>query len=134
MTKFTEEFPKYACEGDEIECESEGFTIIARILHDTDYRIDDDDMHNIDQSVTGCDDEQQEKLLAARQAWFTDEWFYCGIVLSVTKNGIVLDDHATSVWGMECNYPDSDNSHLNEAVNELLSEAIDVGQNADIAN
>jgi len=48
----------------------------------------------------------------------------CGVILSVAIDGLTLDDHAASLWGIEANYPDSDNAYLSEAANELLSEAI----------
>lgn len=127
---FTKEFDSYVCQGDSITCEVDGFTITARVMHDNDYQLGDDDMHNIDQEVTGCNEEQQVKLLAAREAWFNDEWFYCGIVLKVEKNGITLEDYAGSLWGMEANYPDSKNSHLLEAANEMLLEALEAGKKA----
>jgi hypothetical protein len=123
-------FSDYACIGDSITLERDGFTIVARIEHDSDSHIDDDDCHNVDQAVTGCDEMQQAKLLEARNAWFADEWRYCGIVLSVAKNGIMLDDRAASLWRVECNYPGSDNSYLTAIANELLDEAVLVGKQA----
>ena len=57
-------------------------------------------------------------------AWKNDEWIYCGIILAVAIDGLVLTDHAASLWGIETNYPDSDNAYLAEAANELLLEAI----------
>ena len=78
---FTQKFNKYVCTGDTITTEAEGFTITARIEHDADYHIDHDDCHNEDQNVTGCDDKQFAKLLEARRAWFTADWFYCALVL-----------------------------------------------------
>jgi len=36
-------------------------------------------------------------------AWKNDEWYYCGVILSVAIDGIVLDDHAASLWGIEAN-------------------------------
>lgn len=122
---FTQKFDRFVCEGDSIETERDGFTIIARIVRDPDYGIDDDDMHNPDQSVTGCTDEQHEALLSARDAWLKDDWFYCGIVLSVSRNGHLIDDHAAALWGIEANYPGSDNSYLTEVANELLDEALE---------
>ena len=64
------------------------------------------------------------------EAWRKDEWFYCGIVLSVSREDVVLDSHAASLWGIEANYPDSDNSYLNTVANELLPEALDAGRAA----
>lgn len=63
----------------------------------------------------------------AMRAWCRNKWHWCGIVLSIAKNGITLDDHATSLWGIELNYPGSDNSFLLTVANELLDEAIQVG-------
>jgi len=121
---FTKGFDSYVCEGDTIECEVDGFTVQATVERDIDYGIDDDDSHNEDQSVTGCNDEQQAKLIEAREAWFDNEWFYCGIVLRVLRNGVELDDHAASLWAIDCNYPGSDNSYLLQVANELLPEAL----------
>jgi hypothetical protein len=122
---FTQKFDIFACEGDSIECEREGFTVIARIERDCDYHIDHDDGHNPNQSVTGCDDAQQAKLLEARQLWLENEWFYCGIVLDVYFNDIPVSENAASLWGIECNYPGADNSYLQTEANELLEEAIE---------
>ena len=57
-------------------------------------------------------------------AWKKDEWYYCGVILSVAIDGITLDDHAASLWGIEANYPDSDNAYLSEVAGELLPEAL----------
>lgn len=122
---FTKKFGSYVCEGDTIKASHKGIDLIATIIRDPDYQIDDDDSHNIDQSVTGCDDAQQKELLAAREAWLNGEWFYCGIVISGYVDGILINDHAASLWGIECNYPRTDNSYLVEVANELLEEAID---------
>ena len=128
MDAFTDNFDRYVCTGDTITATVNGFDVTARIVHDPDYRIDDDDCHNEDQTVTGCDDEQFAKLLKARKAWFDDEWFYCGVVLSVERGGVTLDEHAASLWGIEVNYPDGDNSYLREVANELADEAFKSGQ------
>lgn len=127
---FKQKFNKYVCDGDTITTEAEGFEIIARIERDDDYHIDDDDSHNIDTNVTGCNPYQQKKLLAARKAWKNDEWFYCGVVLSVSKNGVMLDDHAASLWAIEANYPSgrNPNKYLTDVANELLPEAIEAGK------
>lgn len=130
MPKFTECFDSFACEGDTITTTKNGFDITARIVRDNVIHIDDDDCHNPDQKVTGCNAEQQKKLLAARDAWFNNDWFYCGIVLEVSKAGIMLDPHAASLWGIECNYPGTDNSYLLEVANDLLPEAVQAGRDA----
>lgn len=58
--------------------------------------------------------------MQARNEWFADGWFYCGIDVVATINDIELDSH--SLWAIEANYPESDNSYLTEVANELLSE------------
>ena len=130
MLEFTDKFDSFVCMGDSISVDHDGFTISARIEFDDQYTIDDDDAHNVDQSVTGCDDEQQETLLKNRRAWMENEWWYGGVVLSVSKNDIMLDEHAASLWGIEINYPTSDNGYLTDVANELLSEALERGHDA----
>ena len=121
---FTEKFDSYVCIGDTIKCEVEGFTLVARIEHDPDTRIDDGDCHNIDQEVTGCNAAQQKKLIEAREAHLDDHWFYCGVVISVTRNGVDISEHAASLWGIECNYPGSNNAYLSEVAIELIDDAL----------
>lgn len=60
------------------------------------------------------------------KAWCDGEWHYYGIAVTVSKDGVELTgkyDHA--LWGIEGNYPDSDNSHFVEVANELIDEALD---------
>lgn len=121
---FVQAFKGFVAFGDSIETHHNGYRIAARIEHDDQTRIDDDDCHSEDQERTGCTDEQHAQLMAARRAWFDNEWHYCGVVLSVTRDGVMLDEHAASLWGIECNYPGSDNSYLNSVANELLPEAL----------
>ena len=61
-------------------------------------------------------------------AWLNDEWFYCGIILSVSIGETILTDHAASLWGIEANYPESNNSYLTDVANELLPEAQDAAK------
>jgi len=117
-------FDSFVCEGDTVSVEIDSIEYTARVEYDQDSKIDDDDCHNVDQAVTGCNDEQQAKLLAAREGWFSNEWFYCGVVIGASKGGIEIDNHAASLWRIEANYPGSDNSYLLEVANDLLGEAI----------
>ena len=123
MKAFKNKFDKYACIGDSITIDLGAVQIKARIEQDIDHNIDDDDCHNVDQSVTGCNEEQQHKLIKAREAWYNNQWEYVGIVLSVWADDICIDSHVSSLWGIECNYPNSDNSYLSEVANDLLSES-----------
>ena len=116
-------FDRFVCIGDKLTFRQGDFVFDATICYDEDRSIDDDDCHNIDQNVTGCDDKQQKKLLDARLAWFRDEWFYCGLVLSVSHDSGAQWRHVESLWGIEANYPESDNSYLTEIANEMLPQA-----------
>lgn len=123
---FTQHFPDYACPEDSITCDVGDFRVTAFIAFDPDYGIDDDDTHNPSPAVTGCDAEQQKRLMAARDAWFNDEWFYGGIVLDVEHIPSGLKrNHAASLWAVDVNYPGTDNSYLLEVANDLLPEALD---------
>ena len=66
----------------------------------------------------------------ALRAWCADEWFYCGVVLSVSRAGIMLDEHAASLWGIEANHPGSDNTYLTGVAEELAEEARGAGREA----
>lgn len=120
---FKERFDNYVCVGDIVECEIGGITYTATIHQDHDYSIDDDDCHSTDQSVTGCDDDQFARLMAARDS-FNDEWFYCGVVISATNSEGWTKSNIASLWGIECNYPESSNDYLLEVANTLLNEIL----------
>jgi hypothetical protein len=110
-------FARYACVGDSIWWQRAGFHLQARIEYDMDSRPEDQ----------GHDPEDQaygEEGLAICEAWQNDEWFYCGIVVTAFYQGIRVADHAASLWGIECNFPGSDNSYINEVAAELEGEAL----------
>ena len=121
--QFTEQFDRFVCVGDTITTEIYGYTVVAEIQFDDQTHIDDCDSHNTDQSIRGCDDEQQKQLLAAREAWFNDEWFYCGVVLSISSKKTTFSGCQQSLWGIGCNYPGTTNEYLTEVANELLPQA-----------
>lgn len=63
------------------------------------------------------------------RAWCKDEWSYFGVAVTVSRAGVTLTgkyDHA--LWGVEGNYPESDNSYLAEVATEQLSEALDAAR------
>ena len=122
---FTEQFDKYTCIGDEITCEVGSLRVTARVVYD-------DHTTPMDYDGPGCcfdtsDAEHGEENESIIQAWKDDEWFYCGIVLSVAHadTDVLLTDHGASLWGIDCNFPGGDNSYLSDVANELLDEAID---------
>lgn len=103
------QFPAYACEGDRIEWTREGFDLCARLVYDTDTKPTDFDCYDT----------------ADIERWRADEWFYVGVVLSVSRNGVELSDHAASLWGIDCNFSDTSNDYLSEVAQELEAEALD---------
>jgi len=52
------------------------------------------------------------------------------LVLSVWVDDICLDDHAASLWGIDCNYPGADNLYLSECADDLLGEALGAARTA----
>ncbi|MDY7098066.1 MAG: hypothetical protein SXU28_08010 [Pseudomonadota bacterium] len=138
---FTTRFQSFVCEGDSISCEVAGFEVIARIVRDDCPDAPDERQDGFWPSLykdapgfigPGNNFRQrfakaQARAEAVMEAWRQDEWFYCGIVLSVSFEGVELESHAASLWGIEANYPDSDNAYLTDVANELLPEALDAG-------
>jgi hypothetical protein len=61
------------------------------------------------------------------KAWCNDKWHYFGVVISfhqlVDGEEVEFGDYLASLWGIEGNFPKSDNSYLTEEANELLEEA-----------
>ena len=103
------QFAKYACVGDSITWQLEGFDIVARLEYDTDTKPTDSDCY------------APEDV----QRWRDDKWFYVGVVLSVSRNGVELSDHAASLWGIDCNFSDTSNAYLSEVAQEMEDEAIE---------
>ena len=105
------QFDKFVCVGDTISWNLDGFDITARIAQDYDTKPTDFDCYTPEQI----------------EQWRNDEWFYCGIVLSVHLKGIELSHHAASLWGIDCNIS-PDNSYLSEVAQELEAEALEVAR------
>lgn len=103
-------FPKYVCTGDSVSVNCGPYTITARIEYDLESRLSDYD---------DCYSPENIK------AWESNDWFFVGVILSVSIDGYVLDDHAASLWGIECNFPGGDNSWIREIANDLLPEALE---------
>ena len=106
------QFPAYACQGDRIEWTAEGFDIVARLEYNTDSNPEDVECYS---------PEDVER-------WRSDEWFYVGVVLSVSRNGVELSDHAASLWGVDCNFSDTSNAYLSEVAQELEAEALETAR------
>jgi hypothetical protein len=135
---FTQKFDDYVCIGDSITCTVDGYTITARIAHDETPDAPEErqdgfwpSLYKDDAGFIGAGNGWRDRFDAAQAkaekvmaAWKNDEWFYCGVILAVTIGEVELTDHAASLWGIEANYPESDNAYLSEVANELLIEAI----------
>ena len=139
---FTTPFDSFVCEGDSLTCDVAGFEITARIVRDDCPDAPDERQNGFWPSLytdapgfIGSGNNFRERFAHAQaraetvmKAWRKGEWFYCGIVLSAAFDGIELDAHAASLWGIEANYPDSDNAYLTDVANELLPEALEAGR------
>jgi len=67
-----------------------------------------------------------ERDFAALKAWCEDEWRYYGVSVTIERAGVELvGDYAHALWGIEGNYPGSDNSYFTDVANDLLDEALD---------
>lgn len=138
------EFGKYVCHGDAVRVSVDGFDCTARIYHD--YCQDKPDERDcgfwpsLDPKSAGYIGPKSPRTLARHMAkaqaimaaWKNDEWAYCGVVVTVRKNDVQLVEKYNNValWGIEYNYPGSDNSYLSEVADELLPEALSQARDA----
>jgi len=135
---FTQRFQPFVCVGDSIACEVSGFEIVARIIRDDcgdrpDQRQDGfwPSLYKDAPGFIGPGPnhrqrfaEAQAKAEAVMDGWRKGDWFYCGIVLSVSVEDVDLTRTAAALFGIEANYPGTDNSYLRDVANELLPEAV----------
>ena len=106
---YASSFDRFVCTGDTITADVDGFTVTARIVHDDSTRPDDFDCHDG----------------ATVEAWRNDEWSYCGVCVQVSRAGIDLTGpYGAALWGVEANFPVSDNAYLAEIATDLIPEAI----------
>ena len=89
-----------------------GFTIRATIMEDTNSSPHDYDCYS------------EEEI----EQWERDNWFFCGVVLSVYKARVCLTNNAASLWGIECNFQGTSNDYLLDAIKELETEALQEGE------
>lgn len=138
---FSQKFSAFVCEGDSITCEVGKFTARATIYRDdcTDTpeerqdgywpSLDPDNAGYIGPKSKSTLARHTAKAQAVLDAWNRDEWFYCGVAVTIMLDGIPLTgryDHA--LWGIECNYPGSDNDYLRVVANEHLDEALEAAR------
>tara|TARA_R110001606_G_scaffold47570_1_gene121227 strand:+ start:54418 stop:54891 length:474 start_codon:yes stop_codon:yes gene_type:complete len=139
---FSERFATFVCPGDTITCEMDGFTVMAQIVLDDcpdapDQRQDGfwPSLYKDAPGFIGPGNDFRERFAKAQaeaeavmKGWRKGDWFYCGIILSVALEGVTRTEHAASIWGIEANYPGSDNAYLTEVANDLLPEALDTAR------
>ena len=143
---FTKQFGdryNYVCDGDSITCDIDGFDFTATIHHDEcsdkpDER-QDGFWPSLDPNNDGYIGAKSKSTLARHMAkaqsvmdaWKNDEWWYVGVAVTVSRRGVELTDkYNHALWGIECNYPGSDNSYLLKVANELLPEAMSEARKA----
>ena len=102
-------FDRFACIGDSVALDVGPYTVRASLEWDGTTRPEDSDCYTPE----------------VIEAWRRDEWCFVGVVLSVWADDILLDKHAASLWGIECNFPGTNNSYLSEVADDLLPEALD---------
>lgn len=135
---FTEHFAPFVCPGDVITCQSEGFSVSARIIPDDcpdppDQRQDGfwPSLYKDAPGFIGPGNHFRQRFAKAQaeaeavmDGWRKGDWFYAGVVLSVSLEGVELAPHAASLWGLEANYPGSENEALTETAIALLPDAL----------
>jgi hypothetical protein len=136
---FTKNFDSYACDGDEITCDLPGgLKAVAKIEYDPDTGPPDE---NSDcfwptlEDVGGDINKLQAKTIKANKvmrAWLDHEWCFVGVCVMVYgpedeetgERDEMTEEYDHALWGIDCNYPDSDNSYLMEVANDLLADAL----------
>lgn len=122
MMKGKNTFDNYVCDGDTIERHYEGYDFTVRLEFD-------DTTTPMDYDAEGCcfdtsDPEHGEENREIIEAWKRNEWHYFGLVVSVAYNGVTIDDHVSSVWGYEGNFPKGNNEYLTEEAENLIRESL----------
>jgi len=108
---FLLQFDDYVCIGDTITCAVDGYTVTARIAHDETPDAPDErqdgfwpSLYKDDAGFIGSGNGWRDRFDAAQAraervmaAWKNDEWYYCGVILSVALEGITLDRFAEAL-------------------------------------
>lgn len=124
--------------GDTITCTVGDFTATARIHRDDctdrpDQRqdgfwpsLDPNNAGYIGPKTARTLARHRAKTHAIMQAWADDEWFYCGVTVTVEACGVqITGNYSNALWGVECNFPGSKNTYLRDVANELLPQALE---------
>lgn len=138
---FTQKFGRFVCEGDTITCEVDGFTCTATLYRDDNNEPPDQRQDgfwpSLDPKSDGWIGPKSKRTLARHmakakevmRAWNADEWHYFGVSLMVTREDVPLvGEYYHALWGIEGNYPGSDNSYFTAVANDLLPDALDAAK------
>lgn len=135
---FSEGFGKYVCAGESITVQIGKLTATATLyldeISDAPDQMQDGFWPSSDPNAAGYvlpEDFEKESARAKKvmSAWLKDEWAYFGVVVTIEKAGVqIIGKYEHALWGIEGNYPDSDNSYLLEVANELLPEALEAAR------
>jgi hypothetical protein len=87
---------------------------------------------SITATIVPDDDSSPDDLMGYsdldRIAWHANQWYFTGLVLSISKCGVLLDTHAASLWCIATYYRQSDDAaHFNEIFDDLEGEALGRG-------
>lgn len=101
-------FADYVCVGDSITWKKDGFTFTASI--------------HADSATTPYDfgGHSSKKI----KEWENNQWFFCGIIVSATKGGIVLSENVANLWGLVCNYNKNSSRYLRTVCMDLQDDAL----------
>ena len=114
------EFDTYISPPESVTCDVDGFHCVATVYRDTDTQLPDG------------------VPVEVMSSWANDEWFYCGVAVTVHKCGVQLTgDYDHALWGIDCNYPLGERSdkitnpnwYLSDVANDLLDPAIAAAKN-----
>ena len=108
---FTYRFSSFICPGDVITCEAGPFTVLAQVVPDDCPDAPDQRQDGFWPSLyIGAPGfigpgngfrqrfaDAQARAEAVMEGWRKGDWFYCGIVLSVSLDGVDLAPHAASL-------------------------------------
>ena len=133
---FIEKFGDFVMDGDTIKCVVDGFECVATLHRDDDAGDPSERDEGFFPEIEDYEDSAEfhaeyERMTEIYLAWERDEWHFYGVAVTVYKAGILLTHkYHHAIWGIEGNYPGSDNGYLSDVINEhgLLDDALDAAR------
>jgi len=61
---------------------------------------------------------------AALRAWCRDDWYYAGVVVTISDAEEDVELASASIWRVDVNYPGSDNAYIDEIAADVLADAL----------